>query len=102
VRERAPWKEGFMLFMVIERFGGRDGAAKVYRRYRERGRMMPEGLRYLESWVEPDYGRCFQLMECDDPRLFEQWTLRWQDLVEFEIVPVVTSKQAADAISQVP
>lgn len=87
--------------MVVERLGGRDGAAEVYRRYRERGRMMPEGLRYLESWVEPDYGRCFQLMECDDPRLFKQWTARWQDLVEFEIIPVVTSKEAADAISQV-
>ena len=78
-----------MLFMVIERF--RDGdAAAVYRRYRERGRMMPEGLKYLDSWVEPDFGRCFQLMECDDPQLFPLWTERWRDLVEFEIVPVVT------------
>ena len=87
-----------MLFMVIERFRNRDAVA-VYRRYRERGRMMPEGLKYVESWVEPDFDRCFQLMDCDDPRLFQQWTAQWQDLVEFEIVRVVTSEEAAEAIS---
>jgi hypothetical protein len=87
-----------MLFMVIERFKNGDAAA-VYRRYREQGRMTPEGLNYLESWVESGFDRCFQLMECDDPRLFQQWVDRWQDLVEFEIVPVVTSQQAAEAIA---
>lgn len=87
-----------MLFMVIERFRNGDAVA-VYRRYRERGRMMPEGLKYVDSWVEPDFDRCFQLMDCDDPRLLAQWTAQWQDLVEFEIVPVVTSKEAAEAIS---
>ena len=87
-----------MLFMVIERFRNRDAVA-VYRRHREQGRMLPEGLRYVESWVEPDFDRCFQLMECDDPQLFRQWTARWDDLVEFEVVPVVTSKEAAEAIS---
>lgn len=87
-----------MLFMVIERFKNHDAVA-VYRRYREQGRMMPEGLRYLESWVEPNFERCFQLMECDDPSLFPQWVVRWQDLVEFEIVPVVTSKEATEAIT---
>jgi hypothetical protein len=87
-----------MLFMVIERF--RDGdAAPVYRRFRERGRMTPEGLWYVDSWVEPGFGRCFQLMECDDPSLFDEWAACWQDLAEFEIVPVVTSKQAAEAIA---
>ena len=87
-----------MLFMVIERF--RDGdAAAVYRRFRERGRMAPDGLRYVDSWVEHGFGRCFQLMECDDPRLLDEWAARWQDLVEFEIVPVVTSRQAAEAIA---
>ena len=87
-----------MLFMVIERF--RDGdAAAVYRRHRERGRMLPEGLRYVDSWVEPDFGRCFQLMECGDPQLIRQWTARWEDLVDFEVVAVVTSKEAAEAIS---
>jgi hypothetical protein len=87
-----------MLFMVIERF--RDGgAAPVYRRFRERGRMTPDGLRYVDSWVEPGFERCFQLMECDDPRLLDEWAANWQDLVEFEIVPVVTSRQAAEAIA---
>jgi hypothetical protein len=87
-----------MLFMVIERFRGGD-AAPVYRRFRERGRMTPDGLRYVDSWVESGFGRCFQLMECDDPRLLDEWVARWQDLVEFEIVPVVTSQQAAEAIA---
>ena len=87
-----------MLFMVIERFKNGDAVA-VYRRYREHGRMMPEGLQYVESWVEPNYDRCFQLMECDDPRLFAQWIAHWQDLVEFEVVPVVTSQEAAEAIA---
>ncbi|PYS84979.1 MAG: hypothetical protein DMF67_03030 [Acidobacteria bacterium] len=87
-----------MLFMVIERFRGGDAAA-VYRRYRERGRMMPDGLKYVESWVEPDFGRCFQLMECDDPHLIEEWMARWEDLVEFEVAAVVTSKEAAEAIA---
>lgn len=86
-----------MLFMVIERFKNHD-AAPVYRRFREQGRMMPEGLQYVESWTEDDFGRCFQLMKCDDPRLFEQWVSRWEDLVDFEIVPVVTSEEAAAAI----
>jgi len=90
-----------MLYMVIERF--RDGdAAAVYRRFRERGRMTPEGLRYVESWVETGFGRCFQLMECDDPELFAQWVARWEDLVEFEITPVLTSRQAADAMAPQP
>ena len=88
-----------MLFMVIERLGGRDGAAAVYRRYRERGRMTPEGLRYVASWVEPDYGRCFQLMECDDRALLSEWTARWRDRVDYEIVPVITSDEAARAMS---
>ena len=87
-----------MLFMVIERFKNRDAVA-VYRRYREQGRMTPDGLEYVQSWVESNFDRCFQLMECDDPGLFQQWAARWQDLVEFEVVPVVTSKDAAEAIS---
>ncbi|HWW76922.1 MAG TPA: DUF3303 family protein [Pyrinomonadaceae bacterium] len=87
-----------MLFMVIERF--RDGdAAAVYRRFRERGRMTPDGLKYVDSWVERDFGRCFQLMECDDPSLLDEWAARWRDLVEFEVVPVVTSREAAEKIA---
>jgi len=84
--------------MVIERFKNRDAAA-VYRRFRERGRMAPDGLRYVDSWVESGFDRCFQLMECDDPRLFDEWVACWRDLVEFEIVPVVTSRQASEAIA---
>ncbi len=83
-----------MLFMVIERF--RQGGAKaVYERFRERGRMMPDGLDYVDSWVEADFNRCFQLVKSDDPALIGQWTAQWDDLVDFEIVPVITSKEAA-------
>jgi hypothetical protein len=84
-----------MLFMVIERF---IDAKEVYRRLREKGRMLPDGLKYVESWVETNYNRCFQLMECKDASLFQKWMIQWQDLVDFEIVPVVESKQAAKMI----
>ena len=87
-----------MLFMIIERFKNRD-PAPVYRRYHEQGRMMPPGLKYVDSWVESDRSRCFQLMECDDAQLLQRWTSHWQDLVDFEIVSVVTSKEAAEAIA---
>ena len=83
-----------MLFIVIERFRNNDAGA-VYQRFREQGRMLPDGLKYLESWTADSFERCFQLMECADPRLFDEWTSRWEDLVEFEIVPVLTSKEAA-------
>jgi len=87
-----------MLFMVVERFKNRD-PLPIYRRFREKGRMAPEGLNYLGSWVEANFDRCFQLMECDDPRLLQQWVLRWQDLVEFEITPVVASKETVENVS---
>ena len=87
-----------MLYMVIERFKNRDALA-VYRRFREKGRMAPEGLVYLESWVETNFGRCWQLMECDDQRLLEEWAKNWRDLVEFEFVPVRRSKEAAEFIA---
>ena len=86
-----------MLFMVIERFKNRDAKA-VYTQFQEKGRMMPEGLRYVNSWVEVNFERCFQLMECEDPLLFQQWVIQWQNLVEFEIIPVVPSKETADII----
>ncbi len=86
-----------MIFMVIEHF--RPGSApEVYRRFRERGRMAPEGLRYVASWADMDYKRCFQVMETDDEALIKQWTANWDDLVDFEIVPVRTSAEAAAAI----
>ena len=87
-----------MLFMVIERFKNRDAVA-IYRRARDQGRMAPEGLKYVGSWVEANFDRCFQLMECDDPRLFQHWVLRWRDLVEFEIIPVVPSKETSEAVA---
>ena len=86
-----------MLFMVIERFKGRDAKA-VYRRLRERGRGAPAGLRYVDSWVEANFDRCFQLMECDDARLLQQWVVFWSDLVEFEIVPVAASSDTRATI----
>lgn len=87
-----------MLFMVIERFKNQDALA-VYRRSRDQGRLLPEGLKYVGSWVEANLDRCFQLMECDDASLFQQWVAHWHDLVEFEIVPVVPSKETLDGIS---
>ena len=86
-----------MLFMVIERFKNRDAKA-VYRRFRERGRGAPDGLKYVNSWIEANFDRCFQLMECDDARLLQQWVTLWADLVEFEIVPVVPSVATREAI----
>jgi hypothetical protein len=86
-----------MLFMVIERFKERDARA-VYRRLRDQGRGAPEGLRYIDSWVEANFDRCFQLMECDDARLLQQWVAFWGDLVEFAIVPVVSSSDTRETI----
>jgi hypothetical protein len=87
-----------MLYMVLETF--KDGAApEVYRRARERGRLMPEGLRYVSSWVDLGFERCFQVMETDDPSLFDLWIAEWADLVEFEVVAVQTSAEAAQAMA---
>jgi len=85
-----------MLYMIVETFRG-DPAA-VYRRFRERGRMAPDGLRYVNSWVTADFKRCYQVMECDDARLLDAWMEQWQDLVAFDVVPVVTSAEASRAI----
>lgn len=87
-----------MLYMVIERFKNRDAKA-VYRRFREKGRMAPEGLAYVESWVETNFDRCFQLMDCADPLLLDQWANHWRDLVDFEFVPVRLSKDAVAIIA---
>lgn len=88
-----------MLFMVIERFRDQD-MVPVYRRVRERGRMLPPGLDYIDSWVEPNFASCFQLMRCDDLRLLQRWILDWRGTgVEFEIVPVVPSKETAAVVA---
>ena len=86
-----------MLFMVVERFRNQDARA-VYRRFRDKGRMMPEGLAFVGSWVSADVGRCFQLMECADVTLLQRWVAEWSDLIEFEIVPVVPGKDTAAAL----
>ena len=87
-----------MLYMVIERYKNRDARA-VYRRFREKGRMAPDGLTYVNSWVEMNFERCFQLMECESVRLLEEWAAHWRDLVDFEFVPVRSSKEAAEAVA---
>jgi hypothetical protein len=85
--------------MVIERFHNRDAKA-VYKRFREQGRMAPEGLKYEGSWIEANFDRCFQLMSCDDPRLLQEWILNWADLADFEIIPVVPSKDTSDIVGR--
>ena len=83
-----------LLYMVVERFV--RGARPVYERAAERGRMLPDGLVYVDSWVDARLDRCFQLMETDDPTLFDQWFAAWEDLTEFEVYPVLSSAQAAE------
>lgn len=86
-----------MLYMVIERF--KKPAEEIYKRAREKGRMMPEGLEYVSSWVNLEFKICYQLMKTDDESLFAVWIENWKDLVEFEIIPVRTSQEAMEVIS---
>ena len=86
--------------MVVEQFKN-NGAKKVYRRAQEKGRMLPDGLHYVDSWVASTLDRCFQLMETEDPTLFNKWIEHWKDLVEFEVIPVVSSEEATKAILHV-
>ena len=85
------------LYMVIERFRNGD-PAPVYRRFRERGRMAPEGLNYISSWVTDDLSTCFQVMETANRALLEDWMSHWSDIVDFEVHPVITSKEAAEQV----
>ena len=72
----------------------------IYQRVADEGRMLPDGLKYIDSWIEPNFSRCFQLMECDDLRLFQEWTLRWRGSgATFEIVPVVPSKETREVVA---
>ena len=88
-----------MLFMIIEHFKDND-MLPIYKRVRDDGRMLPDGLTYIDSWVEPNFSRCFQLMECDDLRLLQQWTLAWRGSgATFEIVPVVSSKETREVVA---
>jgi hypothetical protein len=84
--------------MVIEAFKQGD-AVPVYRRFRERGRLAPDGLSYVSSWVDERLERCFQLMATDDPALLDAWIMQWSDLVDFEVHPVISSAEAAERIA---
>jgi len=84
--------------MVIERFKSGD-AVPVYRRFRDRGRLAPEGLNYISSWVDTNLAYCYQIMETDDRRLLDEWMAQWSDIVDFEVHPVITSTEAAAKIA---
>jgi len=86
-----------MLYMIIETFEA--GADAVYARFRDKGRMLPAGLEYVDSWVSEDMGRCFQLMSSNDPALLDTWMSHWCDIVSFEIVPVHPSNTAQERFS---
>ena len=85
-----------MLYMIVEHFRNGD-PRPVYARFRDKGRLAPEGLNYINSWVTDDLAHCYQVMECDDRSLLDQWLAAWSDLVDFEVHSVITSAQAATA-----
>jgi hypothetical protein len=89
-----------MLFMIVEHF--RPGqASAIYARFREKGRMAPEGVTYIASWVDFEFRRCFQVMEAPDEKALQTWTANWNDLIDFEIVPVRTSAEAAAFVASI-
>ena len=87
-----------MQFMIVEQFRNAD-PLPIYRRFRDRGRLAPEGLRYIASWVDDALERCFQIMETDDRRLLNQWIENWSDIADFQVYPVMSSKDAADKVA---
>jgi len=86
------------LYMIVERFKNRD-AVPVYRRFRDRGRLAPEGLTYVASYVDTALETCYQLMQTDDPGTLQAWIANWSDIVEFEVHPVMTSAEAVEQIT---
>jgi hypothetical protein len=88
-----------MLFMVIEHFD-QARVKEIYARFHEKGRMVPDGLTYVDSWISADFARCFQVMQCDDVTLLQEWVLAWGDLARFEIVPLASSKDTAAAVKK--
>ena len=84
--------------MIVEHFRKRN-PVPVYQRFRERGRLAPEGLRYISSWVDETLERCFQLMETADRALLDEWIANWSDIVEFEVYPVISSQDAAERVA---
>jgi hypothetical protein len=90
-----------MLYMAVERF--KPGAApEIYRRFREKGRIVPEGLQYISSWIDYDLTICWQLMRTDDATLFQEWTKNWDDLMDFEIIPVRASAEVVQIMANTP
>jgi len=87
-----------MLYMVVEHFRNGD-PAPVYRRFREKGRMMPDGLEYVSSWIDESLQRCYQVMQTADRRLLDQWMANWDDIMDFEVHPVITSAEARERIA---
>ena len=85
-------------YMVIEHFRNGD-PVPVYRRFRDRGRLLPEDLHYVSSWIDEKLERCFQLMETENRRLLDEWIVGWSDLVDFEVYPVISSKEALDRVT---
>lgn len=86
-----------MLYMIVEHFKNQD-PVPVYKRFREQGRLAPQGLRYVSSWVDEKLELCFQLMETDDRKLLDEWMAKWSDLTEFEVHPVIPSQEAAERV----
>lgn len=87
-----------MLFMIVETFKNRD-PLPVYRRFRDKGRLAPDGVRYIASWVEDNLERCFQLMESEERALIDKWIAHWSDLVDFEVYPVISSSEATERVA---
>ena len=87
-----------MFYMIVENFKNQD-PVPVYRRFRDRGRLAPEGLQYVSSWVDERLACCFQLMETADRKLLDEWIASWSDLIEFEVYPVISSEEAAEQVS---
>jgi hypothetical protein len=87
------------VYMIIEKFRNGDNIS-VYRRFRDKGRLAPEGLNYISSWVDESISRCYQIMETEDPALIDQWMNSWKDIVEFEVFPVISSEEAAEKMSK--
>ncbi len=84
--------------MIVEHFKHQD-PVPVYRRYRDQGRLAPDGLDYVSSWVDEKLERCFQLMQTTDRALLDEWMARWYDLVDFEVYPVLSSNEAAEKVA---
>jgi len=86
-----------MVYMIIERF--HPGKVKaLYKRFEEKGRMMPEGLTYVNSWIDEKITTCYQVMETDSPEKLNEWISHWKDLVDFEVIPVISSARAKEKV----